>query len=62
MKKTNRKSLTDMGDVIKTEIGWEGVDWVNQANDGHNLQAVLNMAIKFPVPYIRGTLPLAEQL
>jgi len=29
MKETNRKSLTDMGDIIKTEIGWEGVDWVN---------------------------------
>jgi hypothetical protein len=39
---------------IDNEVRWEGVDWINLAQDNDKRQAVLNKVLKFRVLYIAG--------
>jgi hypothetical protein len=32
------------------EIGWDGVDWVDLAQDRDHWRALVNTAMNFPVP------------
>jgi len=34
----------------RREIGWDYVDWINQAQDGDQWQAILNTEMKLRVP------------
>ena len=36
--------------VGPNEIGWEGMDWINMAQDRDKLQACINTVMSFLVP------------
>jgi hypothetical protein len=42
-----------VGDNIKMdlrEIGWDGMDWIDLAQDGDNLRALVNIVMNLRVP------------
>jgi hypothetical protein len=36
--------------VVVREIGWDGVDWIDMAEDRDEWRALLNMVLKFWFP------------
>jgi hypothetical protein len=50
---TTGKTKTKVGDNIKmdlTEIGWDGVDWINMAQDREQWRALVNTVLNLRVP------------
>jgi hypothetical protein len=49
-----RRRCVDNIKVDLTEIGWDGVDWIDMAQDRYHWRALVNTVLNLRVPYNAG--------
>jgi hypothetical protein len=47
---TPRRRWVDNIKIVLREIGWDGMDWINQAQDRDQWRALVNMVMNLQVP------------
>jgi hypothetical protein len=54
-----RRSWVDNIKMVLREIGWDGMDWIDLAQDRDRWRALLNAAVgpsQLPIQWVRGAL------